>query len=142
MSAVLELAKTLIARPSVTPQDAGCQTVIVEKLQHAGFRCEAMRFGEIDNLWAAHGDNGPLLVFAGHTDVVPPGPREKWHEDPFSHRIFAADRAGCRTPDRTGGLPDGHPTLGKNMDRPTEGGLSGRNAACCAIRQPDVDRFG
>ena len=80
---VLALARDLIARPSVTPDDAGCQALIAGRLEHAGFACEHLRFGSVDNLWATHGTEGPVLVFLGHTDVVPPGPREAWSSDPF-----------------------------------------------------------
>ncbi len=83
MSAVLELAKDLIARPSVTPDDAGCQALLSARLRAAGFRCEPLDFGDVKNLWATHGTGGPVLVFLGHTDVVPPGPREAWASDPF-----------------------------------------------------------
>jgi succinyl-diaminopimelate desuccinylase len=83
VSDVLALAKTLIARPSVTPDDAGCQALLSERLARAGFACESLRFGDVDNLWATHGTDGPVLVFLGHTDVVPPGPHEAWASDPF-----------------------------------------------------------
>ena len=83
MSDVLALAKALIERPSVTPDDAGCQAMLASRLARAGFACESLRFGEVDNLWATHGGEGPVLVFLGHTDVVPPGPREAWASDPF-----------------------------------------------------------
>ena len=84
MSDVLELTRHLIARPSVSPDDAGCQALIAERLQRAGFACEHLRFGEVDNLWATHGvEDAPTLVLLGHTDVVPPGPREAWASDPF-----------------------------------------------------------
>ncbi|WP_066094793.1 succinyl-diaminopimelate desuccinylase [Xanthomonas massiliensis] len=83
MSDVLELARELIARPSVTPDDAGCQALIAARLEKAGFACETLRFGAVDNLWATHGEGGPVLVLLGHTDVVPPGPRAAWRSDPF-----------------------------------------------------------
>ena len=84
MSDVVQLACALIARPSVTPDDAGCQALLAARLQAVGFACEHLRFGEVDNLWATHGDgDGPVLVLLGHTDVVPPGPREAWASDPF-----------------------------------------------------------
>ncbi|MEK7816421.1 MAG: succinyl-diaminopimelate desuccinylase [Pseudomonadota bacterium] len=83
----LELAMELIRRPSVTPDDAGCQQIMAQRLKALGFRCEHLRFGEVDNLWAERGDGGPLVVFAGHTDVVPPGPRENWHSDPFQPEV-------------------------------------------------------
>jgi len=79
----LDLARELIGRASVTPDDAGCQTLIGERLEAAGFAVRHLRFGEVDNLWAVAGDSGPLFCFAGHTDVVPPGPAEDWHSDPF-----------------------------------------------------------
>lgn len=78
-----QLAMALIRRRSVTPDDAGCQALIAEHLQALGFDCEHMRFGEVDNLWAVHGNSGPLLCFAGHTDVVPTGPEENWTHPPF-----------------------------------------------------------
>src|SRR5947207_6770828 len=81
--AALELARELIARRSVTPEDAGCQDLIAARLAAAGFRCEPMRFGEVSNLWARRGDARPLVCFAGHTDVVPTGPLAEWHSDPF-----------------------------------------------------------
>ena len=79
------LAEDLIRRRSVFPEDAGCQPTIAARLAPLGFVCEPMRFGEVDNLWAVRpgGRPGPLLVFAGHTDVVPAGPRQWWHADPF-----------------------------------------------------------
>lgn len=87
MSEVLELARELIARPSVTPDDAGCQRLLAQRLGRAGFACEHLRFGEVDNLWATHGNGAPVLVLLGHTDVVPPGPREAWASDPFAPEI-------------------------------------------------------
>ncbi|MFZ5661953.1 MAG: succinyl-diaminopimelate desuccinylase [Pseudomonadota bacterium] len=83
MSDVFDLTCELIARPSVTPDDAGCQALIARRLEARGFRCEALRFGAVDNLWAVHGEGGPTLVLLGHTDVVPPGPRAAWSSDPF-----------------------------------------------------------
>ncbi len=84
MSATLELAKELISLPSVTPQDCGCQQIIADRLAALGFRIENLPFGEVTNLWAEIGDEGPLFVFAGHTDVVPPGPLAEWSSDPFT----------------------------------------------------------
>src|SRR5690606_23283855 len=83
MSEVLALARELMARPSVTPDDAGCQRLIAGRLERAGFTCEPLGHGEVDNLWASHGSGDPVLVLLGHTDVVPPGPREAWASDPF-----------------------------------------------------------
>jgi succinyl-diaminopimelate desuccinylase len=87
MSDVLALTNDLIARPSVTPDDAGCQAMISERLGRAGFRCEQIDFGAVKNLWASHGEGGDVLCFLGHTDVVPPGPREAWASDPFTPTI-------------------------------------------------------
>jgi len=83
-SDTLKLAKALIQRPSVTPEDAGCQLLLAERLQAIGFEIEHMRFGEVDNLWARRGNTRPLLCFAGHTDVVPTGPEDEWTFLPFS----------------------------------------------------------
>lgn len=83
----LELARALIRRASVTPEDAGCQDLIAERLTTAGFAVERLRFGAVDNLWAVAGDSGPLLCLAGHTDVVPAGPAEQWTQDPFAAKI-------------------------------------------------------
>ncbi len=84
MTETLELTKELIRCKSVTPDDAGCQALLAGVLEAAGFTVEHMRFGNVDNFWAIHrGGEGPVTCFAGHTDVVPPGPREKWASDPF-----------------------------------------------------------
>jgi succinyl-diaminopimelate desuccinylase len=87
MSAVLDLTCELVRRASVTPEDAGCQSLIAERLAAAGFRIEHLPFGPVRNLWATHGEGGRVLVFLGHTDVVPPGPRERWSTDPFEPQI-------------------------------------------------------
>lgn len=87
MSATLELAQALIARRSLTPDDAGCQDILIERLTRLGFRIERLRFGNVDNFWARLGERGPLLAFAGHTDVVPTGPLAKWDSDPFTPTI-------------------------------------------------------
>jgi len=86
-SATLQLASDLIARPSITPDDAGCQAMLIERLSEIGFECETMVFDDVTNLWARRGCAAPLLAFAGHTDVVPPGPLDKWHSDPFTPEI-------------------------------------------------------
>ena len=78
-----ELTEELIRRPSVTPEDHGCQKLMAERLAAIGFDVEMLRFADVDNLWARRGSAGPLLCFAGHTDVVPTGPLSQWHSDPF-----------------------------------------------------------
>ena len=83
MPEVLELARELIARRSITPEDGGCQEIIAARLQRCGFRCEPMNFGAVTNLWARRGTRSPVVCFAGHTDVVPTGPLSEWHSDPF-----------------------------------------------------------
>lgn len=87
----LELAKALIARKSITPADEGCQKMIVERLVPLGFKAETFQCGDVTNLWIRHGTAKPLVVLAGHTDVVPSGPLEKWHSDPFVPTV----RDGC-----------------------------------------------
>lgn len=79
----LELTQELIRRPSVSPEDHGCLEIIAERLEALNFRVERMPFGPVSNLWALHGESAPLLCFAGHSDVVPSGPREEWKTDPF-----------------------------------------------------------
>ena len=87
MSKTLDLAKDLISRQSNTPLDAGCQELMISRLEPLGFNVERMRFGDVDNFYARRGTTGPLLVFAGHTDVVPTGPVDKWHTPPFEPTI-------------------------------------------------------
>jgi succinyl-diaminopimelate desuccinylase len=82
-SATFELARDLISRVSVTPNDGGCQEVLAPRLAGLGFKIERMRFGDVDNLWARRGTDKPLVCFAGHTDVVPTGPLDQWQADPF-----------------------------------------------------------
>ena len=84
------LTKELISKQSVTPADDGCQPLLAERLSKLGFDCESLPREEVLNLWATRGTHGPTLVFAGHTDVVPPGPREHWDSDPF----VPTERAG------------------------------------------------
>lgn len=87
MSETIELAQQLIQIDSVTPDDKGCQKLIADYLAPLGFEIEPLAFGEVDNLWARRGSEGPFIVFAGHTDVVPTGPVEKWTYPPFSAHI-------------------------------------------------------
>jgi len=86
-SATLSLSKTLIAKPSVTPDDAGCQALLAERLGKLGFHVEHLRFGDVDNLWARYGEQSPLFVFAGHTDVVPAGDLKNWSTPPYEPTI-------------------------------------------------------
>src|SRR3954453_3854892 len=79
----LELAKELIGRRSVTPEDGGCQELLARRLTAAGFKCEPMKFGQVSNLWARRGTAAPRVSFAAHTDAVPTGPLQEWHSDPF-----------------------------------------------------------
>ena len=87
MSKTLDLAIDLLTRRSNTPDDAGCQEVMIKRLEPLGFKIERMRFGDVDNCYARRGTTEPLLVFAGHTDVVPTGPIEKWYTPPFEPTI-------------------------------------------------------
>jgi succinyl-diaminopimelate desuccinylase len=79
----LELAKQLISRRSVTPDDAGCLDLITQQLEPLGFTCERLSLNGVENLWARRGTTAPLVCLAGHTDVVPTGPVEQWASDPF-----------------------------------------------------------
>ena len=102
MSATLELARELISRRSVTPEDGGCQRVLSERLAAAGFGIDHMPRGNVVNLWARHGDTAPVVCFAGHTDVVPPGPLTQWLNDPFSPverdgRLYGRGAADMKT---------------------------------------------
>lgn len=104
MSRTLELAKALIERRSVTPEDGGCQALLSARLQKAGFSVESMDRGDVKNLWARRGDKGPLLVFAGHTDVVPTGPETAWRFPPFAATVDEGFLHGRGAADMKGGL--------------------------------------
>lgn len=98
MNDLLPLLTQLIACPSITPLDAGCQIIIEQRLKALGFHSEPLRFGEVDNLWARYGTEKPLLVFAGHTDVVPPGPLNDWQSPPFEPEVrdgYLYGRGAC-----------------------------------------------
>lgn len=83
LSPTLQLTMDLIRRRSVTPEDADCQNIMIQRLQAIGFQVEHLRFGDVDNFWAVRGQKGPILAFAGHTDVVPSGPEQRWNTPPF-----------------------------------------------------------
>jgi succinyl-diaminopimelate desuccinylase len=104
MSSTLELAKQLISRRSLTPNDEGCLELIGSRLEPLGFRLERMRCGEVDNLWARRGSDGPVVCFAGHTDVVPTGPVEKWSSDPFTPTVRDGMLYGRGASDMKGSL--------------------------------------
>lgn len=104
MSVTLELLKELIARRSLTPDDAGCQQLIAQRLAPLGFKIEHLRFGDVDNLWARHGTQAPLFVFAGHTDVVPTGPLDQWRSDPFTPTLRDGCLYGRGAADMKGGI--------------------------------------
>lgn len=104
LSPTLQLAFDLIARASVTPEDAGCQSLMIERLQAIGFNVERLRFEDVDNFWAVRGDTGPLLCFAGHTDVVPTGPVEQWQYPPFEPCIVDGMLYGRGAADMKGSL--------------------------------------
>jgi len=104
MTPTLELARDLISRRSVTPEDAGCQALMIERLERIGFTVERLRFGDVDNFWATRGDRGPLLAFAGHTDVVPTGPENRWRHPPFEPTIDQGVLYGRGAADMKGSL--------------------------------------
>ena len=87
MEATLELAKDLISRRSVTPEDDGCQAMLAERLEAIGFKATHLRYEDVDNLWITRGDGDPVFAFVGHTDVVPTGPLDQWNSDPFVPEI-------------------------------------------------------
>ncbi|MCG6967500.1 MAG: succinyl-diaminopimelate desuccinylase [Chromatiaceae bacterium] len=104
MSATLDLAIDLISRASVTPEDAGCQALMMRRLAALDFRNQPLRFADVDNFWSRRGDSGPLFCFAGHTDVVPTGPKDSWQSDPFRPEIRAGLLYGRGAADMKGSL--------------------------------------
>lgn len=104
MERTLALTCELIRRQSVTPEDAGCQALMMERLQQLGFTCTRLRFGEVENFWAVRGESGPLLVFAGHTDVVPTGPESGWDSPPFEPTLRDGMLYGRGAADMKGSL--------------------------------------
>ena len=103
-SDTVALAIDLISRQSVTPEDAGCQEVMIKRLEAIGFKIERMRFGEVENFWARRGSEGPVLAFAGHTDVVPAGRLEAWQTNPFTPTIQDGMLYGRGAADMKGSL--------------------------------------
>ncbi len=104
MTPTIALARELIQRPSVTPDDADCQELLSERLSALGFRIERLPFGDVHNLWAEYGQDGPLFAFAGHTDVVPTGPEAKWAHPPFAAEIVDGQLYGRGAADMKGSL--------------------------------------
>jgi succinyl-diaminopimelate desuccinylase len=104
MSETIELAQNLISRESVSPEDGGCQIVLSERLRNIDFAVDNLRFGEVDNFWATHGNSEPVFVFAGHTDVVPVGDKDKWHTEPFTPIVKDGFLYGRGAADMKGGL--------------------------------------
>jgi succinyl-diaminopimelate desuccinylase len=103
-SETVALTLDLIARQSVTPADNGCQQLMMQRLAGVGFRTEKMDFGSVENFWAVHGTDGPVLCFAGHTDVVPTGPLEEWRTDPFKPTVVDGRLFGRGAADMKSGL--------------------------------------
>lgn len=103
-SPTLSLAIELVRRPSITPVDEGCQELLAARLRPLGFAIETLRFGEVTNLWARYGTQAPLFVFAGHTDVVPPGPLDKWRYPPFAGVVDDGHLYGRGAADMKGSL--------------------------------------
>lgn len=104
LSPTIELACELIRRRSVTPADDSCQDIMIRRLEALGFQVERLRFGDVDNFWARRGNSGPLLAFAGHTDVVPTGPEEHWQHPPFEARVENGMLLGRGAADMKGSL--------------------------------------
>ena len=104
MSATLELLKDLIRRDSVTPNDKGCQDVLANRLRPLGFKEERLDFVDTQNIWLRRGTAKPLFVFLGHTDVVPPGPLDRWDSPPFEPSIRDDKLYGRGAADMKGGI--------------------------------------
>jgi succinyl-diaminopimelate desuccinylase len=104
MNNTLELAKSLISQASVTPDDNGCQSIMIERLKKIGFEIHPLKFGDVDNFWATRGNSGPIFAFAGHTDVVPAGNEDAWNTSPFEPTIKGDYLYGRGAADMKGGL--------------------------------------
>lgn len=103
-SKTLELAMDLISRTSITPEDEGCQELMISRLEPLGFKVERLRFGEVENIWLRKGEQSPVLAFVGHTDVVPTGPQEKWDNPPFQPAVIDGMLHGRGAADMKGSL--------------------------------------
>jgi len=104
LSPTAQLAADLISRRSVTPEDAGCQDLLIERLERLGFTIERMPFEDVSNFWARRGTEGPVFCFAGHTDVVPSGPEENWSTPPFEPTVHEGYLCGRGAADMKGGI--------------------------------------
>ena len=102
--AAVTLTEALIRKHSITPIDGGCQTLMIQRLEKIGFQVEVLNFGDVTNFWARRGEDGPLLTFAGHTDVVPTGPLDLWNTDPFEPTIIDGILYGRGAADMKGSL--------------------------------------
>jgi len=104
MNTTLSLCQQLMQQPSLSPDDRGCQQLLIDELQQIGFTIELMPFGAVSNFWARRGKSGPLLCFAGHTDVVPAGNSNDWHSDPFTPTVRDGKLYGRGAADMKGSL--------------------------------------
>ncbi|MEC9314436.1 MAG: M20/M25/M40 family metallo-hydrolase, partial [Pseudomonadota bacterium] len=104
MSDTLALTQELIRRDSVTPEDKGCQILLSDRLAPLGFKAEHMVFEDVENLWLRRGNKGPVIAFAGHTDVVPTGPLDKWTHPPFEANIVDGMLYGRGAADMKGSI--------------------------------------
>lgn len=103
-SSTLQLAQALLRKQSITPEDDGCQDLMIGRLENAGFKVQRLRFGDVDNFWAIRGEEGPILCFAGHTDVVPTGPEHHWKFPPFEPTLDDGMLYGRGAADMKGSL--------------------------------------
>jgi succinyl-diaminopimelate desuccinylase len=170
MTPMLALTTELVRRPSITPDDQGCQQLLAERLRAVGFAIEHLRYGEVDNLWATHGTGAPVLVFLGHTDVVPTGPLEKWTSPPFQPTIRDGRLYGRGTADMKSGVaamtlaledfvamhPNHHGTVAllvtSDEEGPSKDGVKkvveefrrrGQGIDYCVVGEPSsIERFG
>lgn len=123
MGTALELARALIARRSVTPEDGGCQALVAERLRDLGFHCEDASVNGVTNLWARRGTARPLFCFAGHTDVVPTGPLDQWQSDPFVPTVREGRLYGRGAADMKSSIASFLVALGQFLaERPRHGG--------------------